>query len=233
MISKRKSALIAGITLVVMAVIAAFTYGYVHNTLVVPGNPEATAAGLKNNEWLFRIETFGWHFILLCDVVVAWALYVFFRSENKGLSLFTAALRIVFVFIFGVAIFNLVFVLKIMNGNVNEAQISAIQIMNYVESFENIWSFALIIFGFHLLSLGFLAIRSKIIHNVWGIFLVFAAVSYSIIHSAKFLFPEFESQIATAEMVLSLPMAFGEIGFAFWLIVRGGKPKIVYKTIAS
>jgi hypothetical protein len=98
-----------------------------------------------------------------------------------------------------------------------------------VESFETIWFFALIIFGFHLLALGILTHQSKNIHNFWGILLVFAAVCYAVIHSAKFLLPEFENQVAIAEMILSLPMAFGEVGFAFWLIIRGGKPRIVYR----
>ena len=35
--------------------------------------------------------------------------------------------------------------------------------------------------------------------------------------------PPFESPIANAEMILSLPMAIAEIGFAFWLLIRGGK----------
>lgn len=226
---ERKSALIAGIALIIMAVVAGFTYGYLHQSFIVEGNPEATFRNLTSNIPLFHVEIFGWLFILILDVVVAWALYVFFREENKRLSLLTASLRIVFVFIFGVAIFNLLPILNIINGNVAEVQAAAEQIMKSVESFETIWSLALIIFGFHLLALGILTLHAKNIHNFWGILLVFAAVSYTLIHSAKFLLPEFENQIATAEIILSLPMAFGEVGFAFWLIIRGGKPRIVYR----
>jgi len=227
--TNRKSALIAGIALIIMAVVAGFTYGYIHNTLVIANNPESTFNNLKLNGLLFQAEIFGWFFILVLDVVVAWALYVFFRNENKKLSLLTAALRIVFVFIFGVAIFNLIPVLKIVNGNISEVQTAAEQILISLKSFETIWSFALIIFGFHLFALGVLAFQSKNIHNFWGILLVFAAVCYTVINSAKFLLPEFENQVATAEMILSLPMAFGEVGFAFWLIIRGGKSRIVYR----
>jgi hypothetical protein len=232
MTTNRKSALIAGITLLFMAVAAIFTFGIIHNMLVVPGNQEATTANLTLNGGLFRTEVSGWYFILVCDVVVAWALYIFFKNENKKLSLLTATLRIIFVFIFGVALFHLINVLTILNGNITEVQMAGEQIMGSIESFETTWSFGLIIFGFHLLLLGVLALKSNRIHNFWGITLVVAAVSYIIVHSAKFLYPEFESQIAAAEMALSVPMAFGEIGFAFWLIMRGGKPKIIYKTIS-
>jgi hypothetical protein len=227
--TNRKSALTAGIALIIMAATAVFSFGYVHNTLVVPGNPETTAANLKSHAWLFRTEILGWHFILLCDVVVAWALYIFFKNENRKLSVLTAGLRFVYTAILGIAILNFIYILKILNGNFAMTQQTANeQIMSFLTSFETIWSFGLIIFGFHLLLLGFLTIKSKMIHHFWGIVLVFAAISYILIHSSKLFLPEFESQIQTAEMILSLPMAFGEIGFAFWLIFRGGKPRIVY-----
>ncbi|QGY45709.1 DUF4386 family protein [Maribellus comscasis] len=231
MTTKRNSALMAGIALLIMAVIAAFTFGYAHSTLVVPGNPEVTVGNLKSHRWLFRTEIIGWHFILLCDILVAWALFVFFRNKNKKLLYLTAALRIVFVFIFGIAILNLIYVLKILNGNITQAQMASKQIMSYLDSFESTWSFGLIIFGFHLLFLGILAFQSKSIHNFWGILLVFTAVSYVVIHSVKIFLPQFDNQIKTVETVLSLPMAFGEIGFAFWLIIRGGKPKTMYKSV--
>ena len=226
--TKRRSALIAGIALLLMAATAIFSYGFVHNSLVIYENAGATFDNITSNKILFLSEILGWIFILFLDVVVAWSLYLFFKNDNNILSLITACLRMVFVFIFGVAIFNLINIPKLLNENSHEAQMMGKEIMNYIVSFENTWSFALIIFGFHLLLLGMLTLKSKSIHNLWGMLLIFAAASYIFIHSAKFLLPEFQSQIATAEMVLSLPMAIGEIGFAFWLIMRGGKIRVVY-----
>jgi len=230
--TKRKSALLTGITLLVMAATAVFSFGYVHNTLVIPGNPETTVQNLKSNELLFIAEILGWHIILLCDIVVAWALYTFFKKENQKLSAVTAGFRIIYSVILGVGILHFIYILKILNGTFAIApEIINQQVMFHLRSFESLWSFGLIIFGFHLLLLGLLAIKSKTIHHFWGILLVFAAVSYMVIHSSKILLPEFESQIKTIEMILSLPMAFSEVGFAFWLIIRGGKPKTIYRNI--
>ena len=228
--TERKFALIAGITLIFMAVAAIFTYGYIHNTLVVSGNPGITVANLKANGGLFQTEILGWHAILLCDVIVAWALFHFFKNENRKLSAITAGLRFVYTAILGVSIMNFIYILKIVNGNITITSESANQqIMAHFESFETLWSFGLIIFGFHLLLLGVLALQSERIQNFWGIVLVFAAVSYMVIHTSKLLLPEFESQVKTVETMLSLPMAFGEVGFAFWLIIRGGKPRTVFR----
>ena len=152
----RKSALVAGIALLVMAVAAGFTYGYIHNTLVVPGNSEATLNNLESHQFLFTLEILGWIFILLCDVVVAWALYVFFRNENRRLSLFTAATRIIYSAILGAAIYYLIQVNGTESVNI---------VMSYLHNFENTWSLGLIIFGFHLFLLGALVLKSKRIHN--------------------------------------------------------------------
>lgn len=228
--TNRKSALIAGITIIIMALTAAITYGYIHNILVISDNMETTVSNLKTNRLLFIAEIAGWHFILLCDVVVALALYIFFKNKNRKLSILTAGLRIVYASILGIAIFYLMNILKIMNGNIEIAkELANEQIVFFLRSFESIWSFGLIIFGFHLFLLGILALKTKTTHNFWGIVLVFAAVSYILIHSTKLFLPEFESQIKTIETMLSLPMAFGEIGFAFWLIIRGGKSRILYR----
>ncbi|MFW5831321.1 MAG: DUF4386 domain-containing protein [Prolixibacteraceae bacterium] len=225
--TNRKSALTAGFALIIMAVAAIFAYGYVHNSLVIPGNPDATTSNLKSSALLYRAEIAGWLIILILDVVAALALYVFFKNENRKLSVLAAGFRLIYSVVLGIAILNLIQILNILNGTFPET--AGNQILFHLNSFEKTWSFGLIIFGFHLLLLGILTLKSKNIRNLWGTLLVFAAVCYTVIHSAKFLLPEFESQIATAEMILSLPMAFGEVGFAFWLIIRGGKSRIVYR----
>ena len=226
--TNRKSALIAGVALVLMAVAAAFSFGYIHNSLVIPTDPNATINNILSLVSLFKAEVFGWIIILICYVVVSFALYYFFKNENRKLSFYTAAVRLVYSAILGVAIFYLIRILNL-QGTENTDN----RILSHLESFTSFWSFGLIIFGIHLILLGFLTIQSKLMHKFWGFLLIFAGISYSVIHLSNHLFPELESQIKTAEMILSAPMALGEIGFAFWLIIRGGKPKIVFRNSAK
>ncbi len=218
--TQRKSALIAGTVLIIMSFLAAFSYGYAHNTLVITGTPEATFDNLQSNTTLYKTEIIGWFFILVSDVIVALALYAFFKPENPRLSLSAAIARIVYSAILGIAIYYLIQINKTPN---------AYNVLSFLASFENAWSFGLIIFGIHLFLLGILVSRSGFIHNLWGILLIFAAASYIAIHSSKLLFPEFESQLKTVEKILGMPMAVAEIGFAFWLIIRGGRSKSIVK----
>jgi hypothetical protein len=224
--AQRKSALIAGIALLVMAVAAVFAFGYAHNSLVIPENPETTFSKLVSSKTLFVTEIIGWVLILLCDIVVSFALFFFFKNENQKLASYTAVARLIYSAILGVSIFYLTQILNLLDETSNIAS----EIMSKLESFKTYWSFGLIIFGIHLFLLGMLAFKSKFIHNFWGILLIFAGISYSLIHSFYFLLPDFENYIKTIETILSLPMAVAEIGFAFWLIIRGGKPKTKYKS---
>jgi hypothetical protein len=152
-------------------------------------------------------------------------------DENRKLALATSGLRLVYTAILGMAIFNFFLILNVLKGTdlVPLEEISQ-KVMLYLKSFENTWTFGLIVFGFHLLVLGILVLKTRNIHRFWGILLTFAGVSYILISSSKLIFPDLESPIKTVEMVLSLPMAFGEIGFAVWLIIRGGKPKTVFRS---
>ncbi len=222
-ILKRKYAIIAGLSLLIMAATAAFTYGFVYKNMIVQDDAFTTLQNIANSSTLFLAGITGWILIFICDVFVAWALYYFFKDESKPISLLTALIRILYTLFLVVAISHLIKVSSIV-GNISELTASlAANISLHLVKFEKIWSLGLIIFGIHLIGLGYLAIRYFSVPKIWGWLLLFSGVSYFAIHLTKNVMPDFLSQIEIIEMVLSLPMALAEIGFAIWLIVRGGK----------
>lgn len=223
-ISPRKAAIIAGVSLLLMAVFAGFSYGYVYSGLVVAGDPEATIGNLRASGSLFKAGVAGWFIIFILDAVVAWMLFLFLRKVNYGYSLLIAWLRLVYTAILGGAIVNFIFILKLLKGGTAFApELAPLQIMFHLRSFEEKWSMGLIIFGLHILMLGYLVLKSRIAHSFWGILLVIAGICYLFVHGARFLHLDFGGQLSAIEAVLTLPMALGEIGFAIWLIVRGGR----------
>jgi hypothetical protein len=215
--SNRSIALLAGISLLLMALAAGFSFGYVHSGLVVPGNPEFTHQNLTESTTLFRAGILGWLLVFLLDILVAWALYVFFKPVNERLSLLAGWLRLAYTIFLGAAIGNLVIALNSLSTQLPD------ELMLFLTSFESLWSVGLIVFGLHLLLLGYLALKMERLHWIFGILLIIGGIGYSLIHAAKFMLPEFGGQIAAVEMVMSVPMALAEIGFAIWLIVRGGR----------
>lgn len=209
-----KYALIAGISLILMAVTAGFAFGYAHSQLLVPGDANATLANILNSKSLLSAEIMAWWFILLLDVIVAWALYHFFKNVSKPISSLTAWIRVVYSIILGVAISHLMSVCNLTN---KASEISAEAVMGHFQSFENIWSLSLILFGFHLIGLGWLSLKSNL--RFWGVLFYIAGFSYTLVHLLK-QFPAMESLSSNLEMVLSIPMTLAEVGFAVWLLVK-------------
>lgn len=217
--SLKRFAIIAGTSLLLMAISAGFAFGYAHSQLVMPDDAKATLQNLLNAKELFQAEILGWWLILVLDVIVAWALYHFFKSVNRSISALTAWVRLIYTIILGKAIGQLTNLCNLLKEN---QELSPQVVMEHFQSFENIWTLGLIVFGFHLIGLGYLALKSKL--RIWGILLIIAGFSYSLVCTLK-QFQSLESLAANLEMALSIPMTVGELGFAIWLLVRGRKRK--------
>jgi hypothetical protein len=153
-------------------------------------------------------------------VVVAWALYFFLKQVNEYLSLLTAWLRLVYAAMLGIALFNLVVVLIFLSGAnylaVFETDQLHAQVLIFLNAFYDVWSIGLIVFGFHLFSLGYLAFKSDYIPRILGILLIVAGLSYIIDYGGNFLFPNLN-------MGISLILGWGELLFMFWLLFKGVK----------
>ena len=224
---QRKSALTAGVSLMIMILAAAFSYGFVYGGLVVQDDANTTFNNIQSANMLFNAGIFGWLIILICDIVVAWGFYIFLKPIDKSLSLLGAWLRLTYGAILGVAILNLVFVLILTNNAdyLTVFKIDELQayVMLLLEAFHMIWNIGLIIFGGHLLIVGYLAFRLDIIPKVISILLLVAAISYMLIHLCYTFLPQYDEVTAILENILIVPMTLGELGFGIWLLIKGGK----------
>ncbi|WP_068505306.1 DUF4386 domain-containing protein [Paenibacillus kribbensis] len=225
--NERKSALTAGISLIIMALAAFFSYSFVHGNLVVKGDASITFNNILSSNGLFKAEILGWVIILISDIIVAWALYIFLKPMNKNLSLFGAWLRLAYSAILGMAILNLIFVLLLLRytDDLSSFKIEQIQslMMLFLEAFESIWSIGLIVFGGHLLIVGYVALKSDSIPKVISILLLLASIGYIVIHLSKTFLSQYDGVIAILNLVFAIPMIAGELGFGIWLLLRGGK----------
>jgi hypothetical protein len=227
---QRKSALTAGISLIIMALAAFFSYGFIHGSLVVQGDVSTTFNNIRSSNMLFKAEIFGWVIILICDIVVAWALYIFMKPISKNLALLGAWFRLTYVTILGLAILNLIFVLLFTSSSDFLSLFSTDQLqahtMLFLEAFESIWSIGLIVFGGHLMIIGYVAFKSDIIPKVISILLLIASIGYIVIHLCKTFLPQYGGFVAILEFVFTVPMIIGELGLGLWLLFRGGKVSI-------
>lgn len=219
---EKKSAIIAGVSLIIMAVAAGFSYGYLHSSFITE-DAQLTFSQLIENKALFNYGLMGWGVIFVTDLIVALSLCKVFRNVSQTASMITSGIRVAYTLILGVAIYQLMQI----NGVLIVENLHDASIAEYVQSqilaFERIWSFGLIIFGLHLIGLGYLLLKARYNPLLLGYLLYLGGISYVVVSAIK-CFELMSSQwVSNAESILALPMALGEMFLAFWLIYKGVK----------
>jgi len=221
--SHRKMALIAGFGLLLMIVSFVLAEIVAMADIIVAGDAATTVNNILNNQGQFRFGIVAHLAVIILDMIVAWALYVFLKPTKDSLSLLAAWSRLVYAIIYGVALVNLYSVFQLL-GNANylsvfeTSEIQA-QVMLLLNTFRDTWNVGYIFFGLHLTLLGMVAYKSGFIPKFIGILLLIAGVSYLIDYSGLLLFPDLGLGLSTI-------FGWGELIFMFWLLIKGGKAEL-------
>ena len=136
-ISPTKAATIAGFSLTLMTVLSLMVF------------PSLQA----NSFSIITITT-----IIILDVVIAWAFYMFFKPVNKNLASISTIIRVIYAFIFAIAL----------------TQIESL------EKFQSTWDTGLALFGIHIFLLGYLAYVDKRVPKILGVLVLLTSVGYII-----------------------------------------------------
>jgi hypothetical protein len=202
-------------SLLVMAVLAGGTQFMVLETLVTPEDAGQTARDLLGSAGMFRLGVASLFLVIVLDVVVSWALYRVFAPVNKAISMLAAWFRLAYSAIFMVAISHLTGVLPLLESDrspVSDASQSQAQALLEIVTFKNIWDAGLILFGVHLLIIGYLAARSGYVPRLLGGLLVLGGFGY--------VFDSFAAVLGSS-IEISVVTFIGELVLAFWLVIRG------------
>jgi hypothetical protein len=236
-VPQNQAALIAGLGLLIMAIIAFFANFFVLEGLIVPDDAAKTVSNIMANEMLFRFGIASFIVVLICDVLVAWALYVFLKPVNQSLSLLAACFRLVYTAIFGVVLLQLSNALQWLQG---AAHISAIsveqlqaQVMVSLESFNYGWQIGLVFFGCHLLVLGYVVMKSSYVPKVLGVLLLIAGFAYTLDGFAHFLLPNYANYETLFLLMVAVPAIIGELSLCFWLLFKGVRVQQVTRALTS
>lgn len=219
-ITLSQAAIIAGISLLIMAILAPIANFSILQRVVVPDDAASTVSNILDSEGLFRIAICFFLIVAILDIIVAWALYAFLKPVNKSLSLLTAWFRLVYATMLGAVLIYLIKVLQLLNGAeylsaFETSQLQA-QVMLSLNNFALGWEFGLIIFGVHLLLLGYLFFRAGYMRKVLGMLLVLASLGYLIDGFGKLLSSNYNVSIAVYTFI-------GEVILIFWLFIKGRK----------
>lgn len=210
--SQRQLALLTGWSITIMAIVATCVMGLIYAPIFGMSITEFSNSYLDLKE-LLKIGLIGWIVILLCDLIVSWSLYKLYKKANT--SKIMGILRFVYSIILALAISKL-FSASFLSTNEQESYHS-------IQNFQSIWQFGLIVFGVHLLYLAPLVCQKRTIRMLISGLLLIAGIGYILTNTLSFLFSNYVQIQAVIEPIFIIPMVFGELGLALWLLFKGGK----------
>ena len=199
----RTLSLAAGVSYLIIFFAAIFA-----NFFVLEAILNAPLETIRQNHMMVRFGIIAFLITVVFDVVVAWALYELYKEHP--LSNLSTYFRMMHAAIMGVAIFTLPAALSLNNSQ---------DILKQVDTFNIIWLIGLFFFGIHLILLGKIIRKPKII----ALFLVIAGIVYMIDTAAHFMLPNYEEYASLFLALVAIPSIIGEMSFAIWLLIKGGK----------
>ena len=220
--SLRKTARVAGIFYLGMALTGVFGLMYVPSTLFVTGDAAATAVNIRGNEMLFRLGIVS---NLTCQVLfifLALQLYKLFKSVNPSQARLLVALVIASVPVAFVNMLNQSVGLILLSGanylDVFDAREINAMVMLFLKLHTEGVAIAEIFWGLWLFPFGYLAYQSGFIPRIFGILLIINCIAYVINSLTHLLVPELQGIIGN---ILAVPLTVGEFAMMFWLLIKG------------
>lgn len=199
----RALALIAGVSYIIIFFAAIFANFFALESIV--SNP---LDAIQNDHILIRLGIMAFMVTVIFDIVVAWALYVLY--QDHPLSILSTLFRMTHAVIMGVAVFALPMALTLSDSEA---------ILRQVNIFNTIWLIGLFFFGIHLILLGNIIGKPRVI----AVFLGIAGIMYIVDTTAHFVLPYYETYASVFLALVAIPSIVGEMSFSIFLLIKGGK----------
>lgn len=222
---------IAGITLRQAALIAGFAYLLdpvttaefnLYPKVVIPGHIDQTVHNIGAHPALFATIICIYLINYIEDIVMAWALYVLLAPVNRALSLLAAWMQLIYTGVALVGLTNLATVYRMVTTPAYLASFGQMQFLAQVNlllhTYRYDWSLSLVIFGIHLVLVGYLIYRSRYIPWIIGIVLVINGLGWIADSLQPYLYPSIDTNFLFVTF-------FGEIVFMLWLLIWGWRIK--------
>jgi hypothetical protein len=221
--SPQTYARIGGLLYLFIIVAALFAEAYVRGTLIVQGDPAATATRILASETLFRAGLAGEMLTCAADVALALILYVLLKPVHRNLALLAAFFRLTFVAIYSVAKLFEIAALVALGGTGTLKAFTPAQLHDLAYLSLRVHSLgygaSLLFFGFCCILFGHLIYRSGYLPRTLGVLLVIGGWGYVLFSLAQMLAPAFAGRVLFPWLML--PAFPAELGLCLWLLVKG------------
>ena len=229
---KNKTARVAGLIYVIMAIIGAFIILYVPLKLIVWNDANATIQNIIESEALYRIGIVLGLITNVLFLILPFVLYRLLKPVNKTMAGLMVLLAVISVPVSLVALGSQFDVLSMLQSSESVGKLETGQlqtaVMNSLYTHKNLLFVATVFWGLWLFPFGWLVYNSSFLPNFFGVFLIAGCFGYLIEFIALTLWPDGYSASGISNYI-HIPSAIGEIGIAFWLLIAGVKKNISTK----
>tara|TARA_R110002020_G_scaffold265658_2_gene480440 strand:+ start:1043 stop:1744 length:702 start_codon:yes stop_codon:yes gene_type:complete len=218
----KQLARISGIAYLIIFLAGFYANFAVLESLIDKNSSAITATNFINNHIQLGYGLLGFVVMLFFDALLVWSLFGLTKSTSKRVSYLASFFRLLHALFFGAALFKLWEAYQITFNAPISTNLQN-RVSDLLLDFDTFWTVGLLFFGFHLLVLGYLALKSITIPKVIGILLMLAAIGYIIDSTAKLMMPNYIDYKNVFEMVVIIPSVIGEFSFTVWLLIKGFK----------
>ncbi|MEZ4411115.1 MAG: DUF4386 domain-containing protein [Polyangiales bacterium] len=199
----RHLALIAGWSYVIIFFAAIFA-----NFAMLDALKRAPLETVAEHGFMVRLGALAFLVAAVFDVIVAWVLYALYKQHPFSLP--AAFFRVMHAVLMGAAVSALPRVFT---------ETTAAGVLSHVTAFDTLWLIGLFFFGVHLI----LLCRVVKFIRVIPYFLFAAGVMYMVDTAAHLLIADYQRYAKVFLPLVAIPSIFGEMAFAVWLLIKGGK----------
>jgi hypothetical protein len=215
--SPRLKARAAGVLYVLAGTTSALGEFIILGKFVVSGNAATTATNILANEAIYWL---GFTVALIAVALhLAWAVlfYDLFRPVNRSLTLLATFFLLVGCTMLAVASLFQIAPLIVLTGRSSLSVLPVEQVQALALTFLNVnaqaYNIFLVFFGFYLLLIGYLIVRSTFLPRLLGVLVAFAGVGY-----LTLLWPPLADELSPFNLA---PAALGEPSLMLWLLLVG------------
>ena len=215
----QRYARIAGLMFLLSLVAGGFGEAYVPSRLIVSADATATAANIRNFDFLYRLGFAGFLVESLCDITLALILYALLKPVSKELSLLAAFFGLIGTALFAFAELFYFAPQLIMRGSGYLQSFSPDQLNTFVLLSLKFYGYAGMIFtayyGMGWIVRSYLIFRSGYLPRFLGVLMAIGGVGFVVRNFALILAPAYASDVL---LMLMFP---GGLILTVWLLVKG------------
>ena len=209
----------AGALYLLIAVAGGFAIGYLPTIINVPGDAVATATNIADNMGLARLGLFAEIVVLLAEIGLTAILFHLLAPVSEMWSRTAAWSRLLMMAIMGVNITASGMALNMIAGAASPADVAGTvdMLLSLRDTGVQLWG---LFFALHLAVMGSLVFASGYFSKLLGAAIVLGSIGYLFDSLSTFVLPGNDIVSLIAMVFLGVSMV-GEIGFTFYLLIRG------------